>query len=170
MYQEISQLLMYGDLDEDSILAQMGEVFGKYETGEYNKTGLVRDINTQVKRILKVATDYGFDDNLWHNYLTFFLMMSENPFSMTCEKVGASDGSVNELVENDFRIFKDLFDYDFGPIEKDLGINCFSQISNYLLLPTIKNSGLLSVGYCVVLTATLVNSILSKFIKLFFSF
>lgn len=28
MYQEISQLLMYGDLDEDSILAQMGEVFG----------------------------------------------------------------------------------------------------------------------------------------------
>ena len=94
MYQEISQLLMYGDLDEDSILAQMGEVFGKYETGEYNKTGLVRDINTQVKRILKVATDYGFDDNLWHNYLTFFLMMSENPFSMTCEKVGASDGSV----------------------------------------------------------------------------
>ena len=116
MYQEISQLLMYGDLDEDSILAQMGEVFGKYETGEYNKTGLVRDINTQVKRILKVATDYGFDDNLWHNYLTFFLMMSENPFSMTCEKVGASDGSVHELVENDFRIFKDLFDYDFGPI------------------------------------------------------
>ena len=27
MYQEISQLLMYGDLDEDSILAQMGEVW-----------------------------------------------------------------------------------------------------------------------------------------------
>ena len=46
MYQEISQLLMYGDLDEDSILYQMGEIFGKYETGEYNKTGLVRDINT----------------------------------------------------------------------------------------------------------------------------
>lgn len=45
--------------------------------------------------------------------------------------MGASDGSVNELVENDFRIFKELFDYDFGPIEKDLGINCFSQISNY---------------------------------------
>ncbi len=26
---------------------------------------------------------------------------------------------------------KSCFDYDFGPIEKDLGINCFSQISNY---------------------------------------
>lgn len=122
---------MYGDLEKDSILYQLGELFGKYESGTYNRTELVRDINTQVKHLLKVATDYGFDDNLWHNYLTFFLMMSENPFSLTCEKVGASDGTVNELVENDFRIIKALFDYDFAPIEHDLGINCFSRLSNY---------------------------------------
>ena len=94
MYQEISKLLMYGDLSQDEILYKLGQLFEQFEVGEYNKTELVRDINTQVKRILKVATDYGFDDNLWHNYLTFFLMMSENPFSITCEKVGASDGSV----------------------------------------------------------------------------
>ena len=131
MYQEVSQLLMYGDLDRDGILYQLGELFGEYESGQYHKMELVRDINTQVKHLLKVATDYGFDDNLWHNYLTFFLMMSENPFSMTCEKVGASEGSVNNFVQNDFRIFKSLFDYDFGPIERDLGINCFSQLSNY---------------------------------------
>ena len=131
MYREISQLLMYGDLDRDSILYRMGELFGEFETGGYDKTALVRDMHTQVKRILKVATDYGFDDNLWHNYLTFFLMMSENPFSITCEKTGAGDGSVNALVENDFRIFKELFDYDFGPVEKELGITCFGQISDY---------------------------------------
>lgn len=131
MYQEISQLLMYGDLDRNDILYQLGELFGRYEKGNCEKMELVRDINTQVKHLLKVATDYGFDDNLWHNYLTFFLMMSENPFSMTCEKVGASDGSVNALVESDFRIFKKLFDYDFTAIEKDLGICCFSQLSNY---------------------------------------
>ena len=106
MYQEISKLLMYGDLSQDEILYKLGQLFEQFEVGEYNKTELVRDINTQVKRILKVATDYGFDDNLWHNYLTFFLMMSENPFSITCEKVGASDGSVNGLVANDFRLFK----------------------------------------------------------------
>ena len=131
MYQEISQLLMYGDLDKDSILYQLGELFAKFDSGEYHKMELVRDINTQVKHILKVATDYGFDDNLWHNYLTFFLMMSENPFSMTCEKVGASEGTVNELVKNDFRIMKALFDYDFAPIERELGISCFSMISDY---------------------------------------
>lgn len=131
MYEQISQLLMYGDLEKESILYQLGEIFARYEQGGWRKTDLVRDINTQVKRILKVATDYGFDDNLWHNYLTFVLMMSENPFSMTCEKVGASDGSVNGLVQNDFRIFKELFDYDFSGLEQELGINCFTQISNY---------------------------------------
>jgi hypothetical protein len=122
---------MYGDLEQDSILYQLGVLFGQFESGDYNRTELVRDINTQVKRILKVATDYGFDDNLWHNYLTFFLMMSENPFSLTCEKVGASNGTVNELVKNDFGIVKALFDYDFAPIEKALGIHCFSLLSDY---------------------------------------
>lgn len=131
MYKQLSQLLMYGDLDQDGILYQLGEIFHRYDKGDYDRMELVRDMNIQIKHLLKVATDYGFDDNLWHNYLTFFLMMSENPFSMTCEKVGASEGTVNLLVENDFRIFKSLFDYDFSKIEKDLGIDCFSRISNY---------------------------------------
>jgi len=131
MYQEISQLLMYGDIDENEILYQMGQLFARFERGGYEKMELVRDINTQVKRLLKVATEYGFDDNLWHNYLTFYLMMNENPFSMTCEKVGASEGSVNALVQKDFAIFKKLFDYDFSDIEDALEISCFSSISNY---------------------------------------
>ena len=78
-----------------------------------------------------VATDYGFDENLWHNYLTFYLVTNENPFSITCEKVGANEGSVNHFAKNDFRAFLALFHYDFSEIEQALGIDCFSQISNY---------------------------------------
>lgn len=80
---------------------------------------------------MEVATDYGFDKNLWHNYLTFYLITNENPFSLTCEKVGANDGSVNEFAKNDFKVFMNLFNYDFRPIETALGINCFSLISDY---------------------------------------
>ena len=69
--------------------------------------------------------------NLWHNYLTFYLITNENPFSLTCEKVGANDGSVNEFAKNDFKVFMNLFNYDFRPIEAALGINCFSLISDY---------------------------------------
>ncbi len=66
-----------------------------------------------------------------HYYLTFYLITNENPFSLTCEKVGANDGSVNEFAKNDFKVFMNLFNYDFRPIEAALGINCFSLISDY---------------------------------------
>lgn len=131
MYEKVSQLLMYGDLAEEEILYQMAELFHRYEKGSYDKMELVRDIHVQVKHLLKVATDYGFDGNLWQNYLTFYLIMNENPFSMTCEKVGASEGSVNLLVQNDLQIFMDLFHYDFTDIEQTLGIDCFTRITEY---------------------------------------
>ena len=78
-----------------------------------------------------MATDFGFDKNLWHNYLAYFLITNENPFSITCEKIGANDGSVNHFARNDFSAIKNLFEYDFSEIEKSLGIDCFTQISNY---------------------------------------
>lgn len=131
MYREISKLIMYGDMDENCILYRLGEIFRRYDEKTASKPELIKDIYTQLKRILIVATDYGFNYNLWHNYLTFFIVTNENPFSITCEKVGANDGSVNHFAKNDFRVFKNLFDFDFSPIEKELGIDCFSQLSDY---------------------------------------
>lgn len=131
MYREIAKLIMYGDMDKDCILYQMGEIFRRFDEKTGSKSALIKDIYTQLKRILIVATDYGFNHNLWHNYLTFFMVTNENPFSITCEKVGANDGSVNHFAKNDFRVFKNLFDYDFSAIEGELGIDCFSQLSDY---------------------------------------
>ena len=131
MYREIAKLIMYGDMAEDCILRQFGEIFRRFNEDKYSDSELISAIYTQLKRLLVVATDYGFNKNLWHNYLTFYLVTNENPFSITCEKVGANDGSVNYFAKNDFKVFKALFDYDFAPIEKALGIDCFSRISNY---------------------------------------
>ncbi len=131
MYREIAKLIMYGDMEETCILYQIGEIFRRFEEDKASKPQLIKDIYTQLKRLLIVATDYGFNDNLWHNYLTFYLVTNENPFSITCEKVGANDGSVNHFAKNDFRVFKNLFDFDFSKIEQVLGIDCFSQISDY---------------------------------------
>lgn len=131
MYREISKLIMYGNMDEDCILYRFGEIFRRFDENTSSKPALIKDIYTQLKRLLVVATDYGFNYNLWHNYLTFFIVTNENPFSITCEKVGANDGSVNHFAKNDFRVFKNLFDYDFSRIENELGIDCFSLISDY---------------------------------------
>lgn len=131
MYREIAKLILYGDMDKDCILYQFGEIFRCFDGKLSAKPELIQDIYTQLKRLLIVATDYGFNYNLWHNYLTFFIVTNENPFSITCEKVGANDGSVNHFAKNDFRVFKNLFDFDFSVIEKELGIDCFTQLSDY---------------------------------------
>ena len=131
MYRDIAKLIMYGDIDEDCILYQMGEIFREFEEGIQSNAVLIRKVYTQIKRLLTVATDFGFDKNLWHNYLAYFLITNENPFSITCEKIGANDGSVNHFARNDFSAIKNLFEYDFSEIEKSLGIDCFTQISNY---------------------------------------
>lgn len=131
MYNIVSKLLIYGDMDEESILMQLSDIFRCMDEGSQTKDVLRTRVFKQVKRILEVATDYAFDKNLWHNYLTYLLITNENPFSITCEKVGASEGSVNHFAKSDFKAFKELFDFDFSRIEDELGVDCFSRISDY---------------------------------------
>ena len=75
----ISRLLIYGDMPKDSILMELGDIFKNYHDKTQSEDELTVRIYTQIKRILEVATDYGFDKNLWHNYLTFLLITNENP-------------------------------------------------------------------------------------------
>lgn len=131
MYQEVSKLILYRDLGEDSILFRLAKIFEDFDEGVVRQADLTTRIYVEMKRLLDLSTSYGFDKNLWHNYLAFLLITNENSFSITCEKVGANDGTVNQFAKGDFKIFKKLFDYDFAPIEEALGIDCFSTISNY---------------------------------------
>ena len=131
MHNIVSKLLIYGDMPKDSILMELSDIIREYKSGDYKKDEIITRIYNQIKRILEVSTDYAFDKNLWHNYLTYLLITNENPFSLTCEKVGASVGTVNSFEMNDFKQFKALFDYDFKPMEEELGIDCFTKIENY---------------------------------------
>lgn len=127
----VSELILYGDMPQDAVLMQLSDICRHLREHTASKDELVMRVYKQVKRLLIIATDYGFDKNLWHNYLTFLLITNENPFSITCEKVGAGDGSVNHFARNDFRTFQELFAYDFTWIERELGTDCFSRLSDY---------------------------------------
>ena len=131
MFREVSKLILYRELGEDSILGNLAEIFKQFDSCKYRSEELITAIYREVKRLLDLGTTYGFDKNLWHNYLTFVLITNENSFSMTSEKVGANDGSVNHFAKNDFRVFMNLFHYDFRPIEENLGIDCFSTLLHY---------------------------------------
>ena len=131
MYRETAKLILYRNLGVDSILVKLSDIFKRFDSCHYRSEELITDIYCEVKKLLDLATTYGFDKNLWHNYLTFVLITNENSFSMTCEKVGANEGTVNHFAKNDFRVFMNLFHYNFRPIEETLGIDCFSTLLNY---------------------------------------
>ena len=95
MYQLVSQLLVYRNLPQDNLLEALADICPELDSGDYLREELVADVYQQVHRLLDIGTVYGFDKNLWHNYLTYLLVSCENPFAITCEKVGACEGSVN---------------------------------------------------------------------------
>ena len=131
MHKLVSKLIVYRNLPADNILMPLAEVCAQVEGGSYNKEEVIGKVYDQIHKLLDIATVYGFNKNLWHNYLTYLLVSVETPFAITCEKEGACEGSVNALAMNDFAIFKALFDYDFTALEEALGINCFDIITNY---------------------------------------
>ena len=136
MYTQVSKLLLYSDLGPNSILQNLCKIFEDFDEGNLNKPTAVKLIYCEIKKLLDLSTMYGFNKNLWQNYLAFLIITNENSFSLTCERVGASKGgSVNLFAKNDFEIFRKLFHYDFSAIEEKLGIDCFSVITNYKAIP-----------------------------------
>lgn len=135
MHNALSGLLLYSDLGEDSILESLSEIVRDLHEDAEEKERLRKRIFRQVKRLLDLATTYGFDENLWANYLTFLLMTNENSFTLCCERVGASEGSVNQFALQDFKVFHTLLHYDFTKIEWELGTHCFEVLKHYRAIP-----------------------------------
>lgn len=131
MYRLVSKLIVYKKCANTGILAEMADICRRFHEEKYDRDEMISDIYTQINSLLDIATIYGFNGNLWHDYLSYVLASSENPFTLASEKSADLEGSVNIFFRNDMEIFKELFDYDFSEIENELGISCFSVISSY---------------------------------------
>ena len=131
MYRYISKLVIYRTIEKNSILFELADILEQWKKQKAEKEELTDRIYQQINRLLEVATKYGFDGNLWQNYLAYLIAMTETPFGLVCEKKGAAEGSVNTFAKADFEIFRQLFHYDFTEVEQDLGIDCFSVITEY---------------------------------------
>jgi predicted AAA+ superfamily ATPase len=137
MYQYVSKLIIYRNTKESGILYALSAIIKELEEElagvpiEELRDKYIAKIYEQINKLLVLATEYGFDKNLWQNYLAFLLAASENPFSISCEKKGMLNGSVNTFAKSDLKLWKELFHYDFHKLEERLGIQCFSTITNY---------------------------------------
>lgn len=130
MYQDIAKLMLYRT-PEDSILSQLSMICRAFYTTDYQESVLIERIYTQINALLDLSTQYGFNTNLWQNYVTFLILTNENAFSLVSERQHIQQGSIHTFAKHDFKIFKKLFHYDFKSIEKALNIDCFTIITNY---------------------------------------
>lgn len=131
MYRYLSKLVIYRNIEKDSILFELADILEQWEKQKADKEETISRIYHQINRLLDVSTKYGFDGNLWQNYLAYLIAMTETPFGLVCEKRGAAEGSVNTFAKADFEIFRRLFHYDFSAVEQELEIDCFSVITEY---------------------------------------
>ena len=135
MYNLVSKLVIYRNIGKDSILFRLADICRDFDGGEYDASQLTDRILDEIHELMDVSTAYGFNRNLWQNYLTYLLAMTENPFTLVSEKNEHVEGTVNDFAMNDFAIFKALFDYDFSAMEQTLGLNCFQLITHYRSVP-----------------------------------
>lgn len=126
-----NELMLYKNMDYGDILADMTFLMENHGNDYYNREDLRSLLFECVNRLLELTVSHGFEGNLWHAYLTFLLVNDENAYSTSCEIVGSVEGSINEIAFHDFEIFKELFDYDFTALEKNLGADCIQTLMNY---------------------------------------
>lgn len=82
-------------------------------------------------RLLELATEYGFEGNLWHCFLAYLLVNNENAFSTSCEITGKVKGGINEFARHDFEIFRELFHADLEQLGKELKSDTVAMLLSY---------------------------------------
>jgi hypothetical protein len=110
-------------LSEDSPFEQMETI---YETEKMRQR-----YADCMQELIELAESHGFSGNLWHCYLTYLLVYHENAYSKACEMRGYVEGGINQIALHDFRIFMELFSWDFAEIEDYLGLSWYPMIADY---------------------------------------
>lgn len=126
-----NELMLYKNMEYGDILQDMTFLMENYDNEYYNIEDLRSLLFECINELLEISVSHGFEGNLWHTYLTFLLASDENAYSTSCEIVGEVKGSINRIVLHDFEVLKELFDYDFGPMEETLDAQCFSELLDY---------------------------------------
>lgn len=126
-----NELMLYKNMEYGEILKDITFLIDNYESEFYNKEDLRGLLFDCINELLELSVSHGFEGNLWHTYLTYLMVSHENAYSTSCEIVGPVEGSINIAALHDFKIFKELFDYDFQNLGEVLGEDGLAMIRDY---------------------------------------
>lgn len=133
----IEQTIVYRDFEYSHIFYGIGYIINGclYNNGflpySSSKEETIKEAFMAVGQLVDMADSYGLEGNLYHAFLSFCIANNENAFSMSCEKRGQKEGSINNMAMHDFAIFKELFETDIKKLDDLLGIECFSLLLDY---------------------------------------
>jgi len=124
-------LLIYRDFIHQDILDDMTSLMDHSVRSEISPAEQNEKAVRLAGNLIEFSENHGFYGNIWHTYLAYLLANNENAYSMACEITGAVPGSINEIVLQDFAVFKELFDYDLGILERKYKAACFTVLKTY---------------------------------------
>lgn len=126
-----NELILYKDMEDGELLQDMTFLMENYNNEYYNEDDMKSLLYSTIGDLTELSVSHGFEGNLWHTYLTYLMVSHENAYSTSCEIVGPVEGSINIAALHDFKIFKELFDYDFQNLGEVLGEDGLAMIRDY---------------------------------------
>lgn len=133
---QAKELVLYSIPEEEEILWDFTRIFeycSQEEGAEpnTNREAVQALCYQTLHKLLELAASHGFEGNLWQNYLAFLIVNHENAYSKACEIRGEVEGSINVFARHDFKILKELFDYDLEQAAEKLFLPILMEILSY---------------------------------------
>lgn len=112
-----SELLLYKNPENREVFDYMLRIASE----EYEGLDIKKAAGRIVSHILEVSEKMGFNGNLWQDYLAYNLANDENSYSLSCERRGRMEGSINKAALLDMSVYRALFNTDLSGTDAKYG-------------------------------------------------
>lgn len=112
-----SELLLYKNPENREVFDCMLRIASE----EFEGLDVKKTAGRIVSHILEVSEKMGFNGNLWQDYLAYNLANDENAYSLSCERRGRMEGSINKAALLDMAVYRELFNTDLSGTDAKYG-------------------------------------------------
>lgn len=112
-----SELLLYKNPENREVFDYMLRIASE----EFEGLDVKKTAGRIVSHILEVSEKMGFNGNLWQDYLAYNLANDENSYSLSCERRGRMEGSINKAALLDMAVYRELFNTDLSGTDAKYG-------------------------------------------------
>jgi len=112
-----SELLLYKNPENREVFDCMLRIASE----EFEGLDVKKTAGRIVSHILEISEKMGFNGNLWQDYLAYNLANDENSYSLSCERRGRMEGSINKAALLDMAVYRELFNTDLSGTDAKYG-------------------------------------------------